>query len=87
MCIFKEKFLEIVDGRGSYKADNIMGDVLEKLLTQHISGPVTKYKLLYVSNQGRARVRAGDRAGLEAEDPPFCPQSYMRRALYASSEV
>ena len=38
--------------------------VNEKLLTQHISGPVTKYKLLYVSNQGRAgpsawaRVRA-----------------------------
>ena len=31
-----------------------------KLLTQHISGPVTKYKLLYVSNQGRARVRAKD---------------------------
>ena len=30
----------------------------EKLLTQHISGPVTKYKLLYVSNQGRAGARA-----------------------------
>ena len=28
--------------------------VNEKLLTQHISVPVTKYKLLYVSNQGRA---------------------------------
>ena len=34
--------------------------VNEKLLTQHISGPVTKYELLYVNNQGRAgaRVRA-----------------------------
>ena len=32
--------------------------VNEKLLTQHISGPVTKYKLLYVSNQGRAGARA-----------------------------
>ena len=31
--------------------------VNEKLLIQHISGPVTKYKLLYVSNQGRARDR------------------------------
>ena len=29
--------------------------VNEKLLTQHISGPVTKYKLLYVSSQGWAR--------------------------------
>ena len=29
--------------------------VNEKLLTQHISGPITKYKLFYVSNQGRAR--------------------------------
>ena len=28
------------------------------LLTQHISGLVTKYKLLYVSNQGRAGARA-----------------------------
>ena len=32
--------------------------VNEKLLTQHILGPVTKYKLLYVSNQGRAGARA-----------------------------
>ena len=35
--------------------------VNDKLLTQHISGLLTKYKkLLYVSNQGRvgARVRA-----------------------------
>ena len=35
--------------------------VNEKLLTQHISGPVTKYKLSYVSNKGvgqGARVRA-----------------------------
>ena len=31
--------------------------VNEKLLTQHVLGPVTKYKLLYVSNQG-VRVRA-----------------------------
>ena len=29
--------------------------VNEKLLIQHILGLVTKYKLLYVSNQGRAR--------------------------------
>ena len=29
--------------------------VNEKLLTQHISGPVTKYKLLY---EGRAGARA-----------------------------
>ena len=36
--------------------------VNEKLLTQHISGPVTKYKLLYVSNQGRARARVRARA-------------------------
>ena len=28
--------------------------VNENLLTQHISGPVTKYELLYASNQGRA---------------------------------
>ena len=28
--------------------------VNEKMLTRHISGPVTKYKLLYVSIQGRA---------------------------------
>ena len=27
--------------------------VNKKLLTQHILGPLTKYKLLYVSNQGR----------------------------------
>ena len=37
-----------------------------KLLTQHISGLLTKYKLLYVSNQGRvgawARVRARAKA-------------------------
>ena len=32
--------------------------VNEKLLTRHISGHVTKYKLLYVSNQGRAGARA-----------------------------
>ena len=31
----------------------------EKLLTQHISGPVTKYKLLYVSNRDRAGARDG----------------------------
>ena len=30
----------------------------EKMLTQHILGPVTKYKLLYVSNQGRVGARA-----------------------------
>ena len=38
----------------------LLFDVNDKLLTQHISGLLTKYKLLYVSNQGRigARVRA-----------------------------
>ena len=36
--------------------------VNEKLLTQHISGLVTKYKLLYVSNQGKAGTRAWVRA-------------------------
>ena len=35
--------------------------VNEKMLTQHISGLVTKYKLLYVSNQGRAGSKAWDR--------------------------
>ena len=35
-----------------------MFGVNEKLLTQHISGPVTKYKLLYVSNQGKTGIRA-----------------------------
>ena len=32
--------------------------VNEKLLTQHISGLLIKYKLLYVSNQGRVGARA-----------------------------
>ena len=32
--------------------------VNEKLRAQHILGPVTRYKLLYVSNQGRAGARA-----------------------------
>ena len=32
--------------------------VNEKLLTQQILGPVTKYKLLYISNQDRAGARA-----------------------------
>ena len=36
--------------------------VNEKLLTQHISGPVTKYELLYVSNQSRAGARIRTRA-------------------------
>ena len=40
--------------------------VNEKLLTQHISGPVTKYKLLYVSNQGRAGARAWARTRARA---------------------
>ena len=38
--------------------------VNKKLLTQHISAPVTRYKLLYVSNQGTARARAWDGLGL-----------------------
>ena len=33
--------------------------VNEKLLTQHISGLLTKYKLLYVSNQGRLGLGLG----------------------------
>ena len=37
--------------------------VNEKMLTQHISGPVTKYKLLYVSNQDGAGARAWARVG------------------------
>ena len=32
--------------------------VNEKWLTQHISGLLTRYKLLYVSNQGRVGTRA-----------------------------
>ena len=32
--------------------------VNEKLLTQHTSGPVTEYKLLYVSNLGMAGAKA-----------------------------
>ena len=38
----------------------------EKLLTQNISGPVTKYKLLYISNQGRAGARAWARVRARA---------------------
>ena len=41
--------------------NRLLFGVNEKLLTQHISGPVTKYKLLYVSNQGRAGARAWPR--------------------------
>ena len=36
--------------------------VNEKFLTQHISGLVAKYKLFYVSNQGRAGARVRARA-------------------------
>ena len=45
------------------KAENIkigqywVAGVNEKLLTQHFSGLVTKYKLFYVSKQGRAGAR------------------------------
>ena len=38
-----------------------------ELLTQHISGPVTKYKLLQVSNQDRARARAWARVNASAK--------------------
>ena len=41
--------------------------VNEKLLTQHISGPITKYRLLYVSNQGRAGARAWTRVRARAK--------------------
>ena len=40
--------------------------VNEKLLTQHTSGLVTKYKLLYVSNQGSAGARAWARVRARA---------------------
>ena len=41
---------------GDYNHDRVwlLFGVNEKLLTQQISGLVTKYELLYVSNQGRA---------------------------------
>ena len=41
---------------------------MEKMLTQLISGHVTKYKLLYVSNQGRAGSRVWARAKLGVRD-------------------
>ena len=41
--------------------------VNEKMLTQHISGPATKYKLLYVSNQHRAGTRAWARVRSRAK--------------------
>ena len=40
----------------------------EKLLTQHISGAVTKYKLLKVSNQGRACARGWARVRARAKN-------------------
>ena len=44
------------------KQTKLLKDLItdEKLLTQHISGPVPKYKLLQVSIQGRAVARAWD---------------------------
>ena len=41
--------------------------VNEKLLTLHISGLLTKYKLLYVSNQGRVGARAWARVRARAK--------------------
>ena len=41
--------------------------VNEKLLTQHISGLLTKYKLLYGSNQGRVGARAWARVRARAK--------------------
>ena len=41
--------------------------VNEKLLTQHISGLLTRYKLLYVSNQGRVGARAWARVRARAK--------------------
>ena len=38
--------------------EGLLFGVNEKLLTQHISGLLTRYKLLYVSNQGRVGARA-----------------------------
>ena len=52
---------------GGGSISRLLFGVNEKLLTQHISGLLTKYKLLYGSNQGRvgarawARVRARDK--------------------------
>ena len=40
-----------------YRLTSILG-INEKLLTQHIPGLVTNYKLLNVSNQGRTGARA-----------------------------
>ena len=41
-----------------YTVLRLLFGVNEKLLTQHISGLLTQYKLLYVSNQGRVGARA-----------------------------
>ena len=41
--------------------------VNEKLLAQHISGLLTWYKLLYVSNQGRVGARAWARVRARAK--------------------
>ena len=41
--------------------------VNENLLTQHITGPVTKYKMLKVSNQCRAGARAWARVRSRAK--------------------
>ena len=47
--------------------NGLLFGVNEKLLTQHISGPITKYRLLYVSNQGRAGARAWTRVRARAK--------------------
>ena len=53
---------EFINKVFGYKIFQLLFGENENLLTQHISGILTKYKLLYVSNQGRigAWVRAID---------------------------
>ena len=63
MIRFEEKLVKSRKGSNDNLGELTTSGLLnEKLFTQHISGPVTKYKLKYVSNQGRigARVRALD---------------------------
>ena len=48
--------------------EGLLYGINESLLTQHISGYVTKYKLLYVSNLGRVGVRAWARARARVRD-------------------
>ena len=50
---------------GDYNHDKVwLFGVNEKLLTRYISGLVTKYKLLYIRNQGRQGLGLGLGLGL-----------------------